>query len=304
MKTKLTIFTPTYNREHLLPRLYASLCNQTSLDFEWLIADDGSTDNTAELVKKWQAEKKIDIRYVYRENGGMLKAHETAYENMDSGICTCIDSDDWMPVDAIENIHKAWEKYGASDSDCCGLIGLDAYGDGKTVGVEFPESPWKCRYIDFLQAKVVGDKKFVHRVDIIKQYLPYPHFEGEKFPVTSYLYYFMGEKYHYYAMNDVYSFVEYQEDGLSKNIINQYRKSPRSFAQCRIAGIKYSPSISKKFREAIHLNASMLLSGDFSFFSKSEYKPLVLLAFPVGLLLYFYIRFTSKSSLNPKLNKE
>lgn len=60
----------------------------------------------------------------------------------------------------------------------------------------------------------------------------------------------------------------------------------------------------KKFREAIHLNASMLLSGDFSFFSKSEYKPLVLLAFPVGLLLYFYIRFTSKSSLNPKLNKE
>ena len=301
MKKTLTIFTPTYNRAHLLPRLYESLCVQTVNDFEWLIIDDGSTDETAELVMKWQQENKIDIQYYFQENGGMLAAHENAYSKIESLLCTCIDSDDWMPENGVEIIVNAWEKYG--DENCCGLIGLDDYADGKIVGTQFPSSPWKCRFIDFFSNGVVGDKKFVHRVEIIKKFLPYPKFGDERFRVTSYLYYFMGEEYHYYAVNEVFCTVEYQEDGLSKNIINQYRESPRSFAQFRLAAMKFMPRWKDKLRHAIHLNSSMLMANDFSFFSKSPHPLLTTLSFPMGILLYFYLRFTPKTSVNKKLNQ-
>ena len=79
MKT-LTVFTPAYNRAHTIGRTYESLCRQTSKDFEWLVVDDGSKDNTRELVENWIKEGKIDIRYVYQENQGMHGAHNTAYD--------------------------------------------------------------------------------------------------------------------------------------------------------------------------------------------------------------------------------
>lgn len=66
----LTIYTPTYNRKHLLPRLYESLKNQTNLDFRWLIIDDGSEDDTRSLVSDFINKGDIDIEYHYKENGG------------------------------------------------------------------------------------------------------------------------------------------------------------------------------------------------------------------------------------------
>ena len=79
----LTVFTPAYNRAHTLPRTYESLCQQDCKDFIWLIVDDGSTDETADLVKGWQKEKNgFEIQYIYKENGGMHTAHNTAYENI------------------------------------------------------------------------------------------------------------------------------------------------------------------------------------------------------------------------------
>ena len=103
MKT-LTIFTPAYNRAHTIGRTYESLCRQTCKDFEWLILDDGSQDNTRQLVESWIAEDKIPIRYIYQQNQGMHGAHNTAYRNITTELNTCIDSDDYMPDDAVEKI--------------------------------------------------------------------------------------------------------------------------------------------------------------------------------------------------------
>ncbi len=93
MKT-LTIFTPAYNRAHTIGRTYESLCRQTSRDFEWLVVDDGSSDNTAELVRGWIAEADFPIRYIRQENQGMHGAHNTAYANIHTELNVCIDSDD------------------------------------------------------------------------------------------------------------------------------------------------------------------------------------------------------------------
>ena len=102
----ITVFTPAYNRAYCLARVYESLLKQTNQNFVWLIVDDGSTDNTKELVAGWVKEQKLVIKYIYKANGGMHTAHNAAYKNIDTELNVCIDSDDFMPISAIQNIFE------------------------------------------------------------------------------------------------------------------------------------------------------------------------------------------------------
>ena len=109
MMAFLTVFTPTYNRAHTLPRTYQSLCRQECKDFVWLVVDDGSTDGTADLVRSWQQEANgFEIRYLYKENGGMHTAHNAAYEVIDTELNVCIDSDDCLADGAVKKILDKW----------------------------------------------------------------------------------------------------------------------------------------------------------------------------------------------------
>lgn len=118
MKPLLTIFTPTYNRKDLLSRCYESLRKQTSNNFEWLIIDDGSTDGTIDYVDRWINERnKFNIRYIYQQNQGMHGAHNTAYENINTELNTCLDSDDYMADDAVEKICSFWIENGSGIGD-------------------------------------------------------------------------------------------------------------------------------------------------------------------------------------------
>ena len=123
MKATLTIFTPAYNRAYTLHKCYESLKKQTNKDFEWLIIDDGSTDNTRQLVQSWIEENIIPIKYHYQKNQGMHGAHNTAYELIDTELNVCIDSDDYMPDDAVEKILKFWDK-NKSDNIAGIVLGL------------------------------------------------------------------------------------------------------------------------------------------------------------------------------------
>lgn len=107
----MTIFTPTYNRAHTIGRMYESLKTQNCKEFIWLIIDDGSTDNTSKLVEQWKNEScGFEIRYIYKENGGMHTAHNIAYENIDTELNMCIDSDDCVAEGAVKKILDKWEK--------------------------------------------------------------------------------------------------------------------------------------------------------------------------------------------------
>ena len=104
----LTIFTPTYNRVDLLPRLYQSLIEQTERDFEWLIIDDGSTDKTEEYVNSIIKEKKIHIRYYWQKNSGKQSAHNNAVGLARGEWFFCVDSDDFLESTAVKKLRTGW----------------------------------------------------------------------------------------------------------------------------------------------------------------------------------------------------
>ena len=161
MKT-LTVFTPTYNRAHTLARTYKSLCNQTCNDFEWLVIDDGSVDNTEELVKGWIVEGRISIRYIKKENGGLHTGYTMAIANMETELNVCIDSDDFMPDNGVEIIVTTW-KNECRGKNLAGIIGLDYLLDGTPNGGMFANEG--IYHIYEIRGFHRGDDKKVCRTD-------------------------------------------------------------------------------------------------------------------------------------------
>ena len=211
MEKLLTIFTPAYNRGYTIHKTYESLKRQTNKNFKWLIIDDGSTDNTRELIEKWiKEDNKFEISYIYKKNGGMHSAHNTAYENIDTELNVCIDSDDYMPDDAVEKILSFWEKN--KSDEIAGIAALDAYESGQVIGDRFPDNLKTSALFDLhYKYKIKGDKKLVYRTELTKQY-PYPIFEGEKYVSLSYKYTMIDREYPLALMNEVLCIVEYMED--------------------------------------------------------------------------------------------
>ena len=137
MKT-LTVFTLTFNRAYCLNKCYESLLRQTSNDFEWLVVDDGSTDDTKALVEQWQNEcTKFKISYIYKKNGGMHSGYNVAYEHIETELAMSIDSDDYLPDNSVELVVDFWKEYG--NQNVAGIIGLDVNPDGVVIGTNLPE---------------------------------------------------------------------------------------------------------------------------------------------------------------------
>lgn len=262
----------------------------------WLIIDDGSTDNTKELVKDWIAEDCISIIYHYQENQGMHGAHNTAYELIDTELNVCIDSDDYMADDAVEKIISFWKEHGSDK--CAGIIGLDANPTGEIIGTKMPEN-LKEATLSLLHAKykVKGDKKLVYRSELMRKTPPYPLFPGEKYCPLSYKYILIDQECPLLIMNEVLCHVEYLNDGSSMNIIRQYKRNPHGFSFFRKAAMKYAPSFKERFRECIHYVSSNLMIKNYRFLFDSPCKLTTFIAMPFGMFLYFYIQNTNKATI-------
>ncbi len=288
MKT-LTVFTPTYNRAHLLPRLYNSLCGQTSKDFIWMVIDDGSSDGTRELVERWVGENKIKIEYHYKDNGGMHTGHNLAYKLITTELNVCIDSDDAMPENAVALLIKKWSQV-QDKAKIAGIIGLDASQDGKTIGTSIPENLERGSLHDLYEKyQVKGDKKIIIRTDLVRKYPPYPEYENEKLVPLGVLYLMMGKDYDFVYSNEVYCIVEYQDEGSSASILKQYRQSPQGFAYSRKIQIKYLKDAKNQIKNYIHLISSSWFANK-PILAFSEVNPIkTILYYPLGLLLHFYL---------------
>ncbi len=292
MKT-LTVFTPAYNRAYSIHLCYESLCRQTCKDFVWLVVDDGSTDETADLIKKWQQnDNGFEIKYVYKENGGMHTAHNTAYENIDTELNVCIDSDDYMTDDAVEKIIKLWREKGSEKYS--GIIALDCTADGEIIGTKLEDNLTDTTLSGFYMRGGKGDKKLIYRTDVMKKYPAYPVFQGEKYVSLAYKYSLADEEYSLLILNEPLCVVEYMTDGSSTNMFRQYLKNPNGFAFIRKVDMAKAKSKKEVFRCAIHYVSSSIIAKNKHFLSQSPKKAETFLAIPFGVALTLYIKYKSK----------
>ena len=309
----LTVFTPTYNREKLLLRGYQALCRQTSHDFCWLIVDDGSVDNTMQIVESWIDESSklqieggfvgfskdapwLNIRYCYKENGGLHTGYNKAIELMNSEICVCIDSDDYMPDDAVEIIINFWNKH--KHRDIAGFIGLDYQIGGGPIGGEIEEVDEPIHIFEIKsRLRHYGDTKMVIRVDLFKQVAPQPSFPGEKNFNPIYLVLLIDRKYSFLTINKNLCFVDYQDSGMTFNIYRQYINSPNSFAALRVVALKQPKITARRFLlEVIHYVSSKILAKKSrEIFNDDVPVVLALLLFIPGWMLSIYIKWRAKS---------
>ncbi len=286
---KLTVFTPAYNRAHTLPRTYRSLLGQSCKDFIWLIVDDGSTDGTAALVKSWMRQDNgFEIQYIYKENGGMHTAHNTAYENIHTELNVCIDSDDCMGENAVALILEKWES--VKERGYAGLIGLDADFDGKVIGAGFPANLQETTLSGYYAAGGSGDKKLVYRTDVIKRYPPYPTFAGEKYVALAYKYTLIDQDFKLAVLNRVLCNVEYQADGSSRNMLRQYLKNPKGFAFWRTVTMRYPTSRKRLVIDCVHYCSSSQIAKNRNYIKESPKRLLTVFCTPFGWVLTAYIK--------------
>lgn len=285
----ITVFTPTYNRAKLIHRVYESLVRQTNQQFKWLVIDDGSTDNTKEMVERFIRENKIEISYVYKENGGLHTGYNAAIARLDTELSICIDSDDWLPDDAIERILKVWVVRKADD--IAGLIGLDYAANGDLIGDHLSDGAI-INPIDLLASKTNrGDKKYVVRTDCYKKVAPMPEFPGEKNFNPHYMILKLCADYRFVAVDAPLCIVDYQPDGMTANQFRQYVNSPRSYAELRrvIMGLPHVP-VGYLIKTIIHYCSSSQIAQNRNYIKESPKPLLTLLCTPAGWMLTAYIR--------------
>ena len=284
---RLTIFTPTYNRAYILPRLYESLCVQTCKDFEWLIVDDGSTDDTRELVGIWIKENRITVRYFYQENSGKMMAHNKAIEESDGELFMCVDSDDYICTeDVIKDTLAFWDaqnkETGESADELCGLIAFKQIGDKM---MSFPKGRLKAHLSELLAEGYNGESSLVYKRHILAQF-PFPYFPGEKFVTDVYVYDQIDRKYRLLLFPYYMQCCQYQAGGYSRNYMKLLFDNPQGFRayhnQC--VGFKKEGY----YRNVICYVALSLRINDGTMLSKAANKLLTLLLYPLGVIKFFF----------------
>lgn len=290
---QITIFTPTYNRRYYLDKCYESMKRQTCQDFDWLIIDDGSSDGTDQLVRQWiKEDHRFIIRYQYKENGGLHTAYNEAISHIQTELCMCIDSDDFIPDDTVEKVLSFWSQYGSDQY--AGIVGLDCYLDGTVIGDPLPKQK-SVNLIDLLTGKYKiqnGDRTNVVRTELYRQFAPMKVFPGEKYFNPHYMHLQISQQYDFLVLNEPLRYVEYQPDGMSNSMLKQYRSSPNSFAEIRKLYLSFpDTSFLFRFRHSIHLVSSCILAGDWKrALKESPCCGITALSIPFGMLLSLYIR--------------
>ncbi len=273
----LTVFTPTYNREKLLPRVYESLCAQTVRDFQWLIVDDGSTDGTGELVDRWIKEDRISIRYHRTENGGKMRAHNVGVRLADTELFVCLDSDDCFTSTAVSDILMKWSKV-ADREDCGGIVAHKGEDHEKTLyGAVMPE-------VDFSTLQGLyrngfhGETTLVFRTEILKNHL-FPEIPGEKYVPEDVVYDEIDREYVLAVMPKVLTICELVESGLTDRVQALREENPTGWYLYYVNRARYTGFSVLKLKYISHyLRFRGVAATDIR---KKEYLPVSLSLFGV-----------------------
>ena len=253
----ISILTPTYNRGKLLLPLYESLKNLTFEDFEWLIVDDGSEDDTEQYALSWIAHNiqnaEFPIRYIKKSNGGKHTAINRGVREASGELILILDSDDTLPEDSLATIAQYYEQC-KGYKDCAGVCGLMAHHDGQLIGTGFPKDPMYESALQFRYAEkgnVTGDLLEVYKTSVMREF-PFPEIENEKFCPESLVWNRIANKYKLFCFNKVIYYRDYLEGGLTSKIVRIRMNSPIASTMTYAEMLDYNISLKWKIRSAIN----------------------------------------------------
>jgi len=225
-----TVYTPTYNRAHLLHRVYDSLMAQDERDFEWLIIDDGSTDNTATLVEDWVVKAPFPVRYVRQANQGKHIATNRAVELAAGEMFVIVDSDDWLANGALGILREAW---GAIPDELkprvANIAGLFLDPSEKPVTRLFPSDEFDCSSVDMeFRFGITGEIAMATRTEVRRQF-PFPENVG-RYCMPSLVWNRIAAQYLTRYLNRPIQYKEYQQQGITlSGVHRKLGLSPESF---------------------------------------------------------------------------
>lgn len=280
----LTIFTPTFNRATKLKRVYDSLLSQSDESFEWLIVDDGSTDDTNAIVKEFSTNK-FPIRYYKKENGGKHTAYNCALKLANGEFILCVDSDDWLSENAVRMISQTLSKENANI-----LMSYKSDQKGKLLSNPFPTSVNRAGILELSHFyQCTGEFSLIFRTEYARNY-PFPVFKGERFITESVVYDRMFASEKAVLLPAVITICEYQQDGLSNNLNRIMRANPAGYCLYFMQRIDIQKTMLQRIITAGKYQCFCQFSGK----QRSEYignhPVMVTLAKPLGLLFLLYYK--------------
>lgn len=296
-KVKITVFTPTYNRAYTLERLYKSLMNQTCYDFEWLIVDDGSTDDTSTLTESFKQNKLFDVRYYRQENSGKHVAINKGVSLAQGDLFFIVDSDDYLTINSIETI-ITWENSISDKSSFAGIAGNKGFTNESIIGRTFSGKYVDATSLERDKYHIEGDKAEVFYTNILKQF-PFPVFDGERFITENVVWYrIAAEGYRLRWFNEIIYIAEYLEDGLSAKQIQLYADNPKGFALSIKQKIKYR-DYGKKQIDAEYFDYYQIVKRRITLHKAAEY-----LEISPFRLISAIVLFYSRVAINKAIKRE
>ncbi|MBE6985056.1 MAG: glycosyltransferase family 2 protein [Ruminococcaceae bacterium] len=289
MAPLFTVFTPTYNRAYILPKLYDSLCAQTKKDFEWLIVDDGSTDETEELVSSWLSiDNGFKINYIKKENGGKPRAINFGVNLAQGKYFFLMDSDDHLLSEAMEKMTQ-WVAEIDGAEDFIGVGAAKGYPDITYIkGV--PPTVNDKGYVDATNLErckynLDADMCEAYRTDLFRKF-PMAEWPGEKFaPEQIALNEIALAGYKLRWHSDIIYVCDYLEDGLTKGSRKLEKNNPMGYAMMYDHMLKYGYSFKRSFFCACQAIAFALYAKQPKFLLRMNSKWMAALALPFGAVL-------------------
>lgn len=229
---RITVFTPAYNRGNVIEKLYRSLQMQKFTDFEWLVIDDGSTDDTELRFRQYLSEENgFSVRYIKTANGGKHRAINLGVREAYGELFFIVDSDDYVTEDALAWIDHAERTLNKAERDTfAGICGLKQYTTGRMIGSSFDEDYLDITNLEREKCGIAGDKAEVFYTHILRQH-PFPEFEGENFMTECVVWDRIaaeGHKMRYY--NKALIVCQYMPDGLTANLARIIKRNPKGYA--------------------------------------------------------------------------
>ena len=282
----LTIFTPAYNRAGTLPRLYRSLCDQACKDFEWLIIDDGSKDDTAAVVQTFLDEEKINIRYYKKENGGKHTAHNLALEKALGKWFLCVDSDDMLAQDAVSKLAEKLEQLDNEN----GIIAYKEDFDGRLLSDCFPKNVQRTQmYRLAADHGCKGEFSLAFSTEFARKF-PFPVFAGECLVTECVVYDRMDQQGEFALLPEVITVCEYQADGYSSDAIRLMKQNPSGFCLYFLQRIDLQRSLKQRIVHAGKYWCFRWICKRRELKYEGKYKILVALATVPGIFFRIYYK--------------